>query len=522
MPAAQPLAKTAAFHAAKASQPPAKTAEPAPAAPSLAKTVALQATPSRTTTGRPAAPAKPKEVAPSEIVDVSSMGPQDEHEAKDEATKVRAPAPQMLRTLARSDATDARATAHAIIARERAAREAAREAAAGDPTVHVEGSPNHADEASALEAAARGAGTRPPYVDIHDGIAEPSLLGGTLMMARVTHAPGAKAHSSTLVMASPLAPGLPSAGSSRHASDWPAPTQAVPAAPVQAAPGMEGILGAHRTPPQGVPAVHLGPTAPSPQQPGMPFGRPSAEHALPPRSSVQAALTPTKTLPMVPIAIVLAVLALGGLGLGFFALRARHAVPTDPAGSASAPRELPQGASLTADPVLVPEKTAPAPVPTPAVIEDIDAAKAATAEALDAAPAVAPVAAPVTPPPEPKPVAQPSPFVAQQGLPVALAPPPPSAKPAADPNAFSESAARVRLGQANGILAFCKKEGGVTGPGNASVTFGLDGGVTAVAVDPPYAGTKEGECVASQFLRAKIPPFSGGPQTLRHSFVVPK
>jgi hypothetical protein len=95
-------------------------------------------------------------------------------------------------------------------------------------------------------------------------------------------------------------------------------------------------------------------------------------------------------------------------------------------------------------------------------------------------------------------------------------------KASADPNAFNDAAARARLGQANGVLAFCKKEGGVTGPGKASVTFASDGSVAGVALDPPYAGTREGDCVTSQFKRAKVSPFVGAPQTVRHSFEVPK
>ena len=101
-------------------------------------------------------------------------------------------------------------------------------------------------------------------------------------------------------------------------------------------------------------------------------------------------------------------------------------------------------------------------------------------------------------------------------------PPPPSAKPAADPNAFNEAAARSGLARASGVLAFCTKEGGVTGPGNASVTFGNDGSVAGVALDPPYAGTPAGNCVAGQFRRAKVNAYTGAPQSVRISFDVPK
>jgi hypothetical protein len=94
--------------------------------------------------------------------------------------------------------------------------------------------------------------------------------------------------------------------------------------------------------------------------------------------------------------------------------------------------------------------------------------------------------------------------------------------PPPDPNAFNEPVARSRLGQANGVLVFCKKEGGVTGPGTALITWNTDGTVSGVILDPPYAGTPTGDCVSGQFKRSKINSFQGSPQALKHSFEVPK
>jgi eukaryotic-like serine/threonine-protein kinase len=516
--------------------------------------------------GAPAAAAPPPSppVAPpsNEVIELSSMEPMNEEEQEDEATKVHAPAPEVLRTLAFHDASQARAQAQAMIARERAAREAA---AAKVPPV---------DEASMLEAAARSAAVKPPYVDIHADIPEPPPSGGTLMMAPIALAPrqtpqdSSPRHrapgglGSTLAMASPLQmdprPGFATGASAHHASephDWQAPTQAMPAVPVQAAPGMQGIPGAYGTLSQGVPLVNLNDScmvlsygqgsaivAPSmqggayqappqqhSQQPAphqQSYARGPGEHAFPPPSFAQApAAPPNKSLPIVPIAIGLAMLALGGLGLGFFALRARHASQVDPAGSATSSEVAPDP-SLTAVPVA-PDDSVPAVAPpVPTATAEVDAA-AATPEPEDAAAAVAPPTTPpttavVTPPPTPAPPPVAPAGQPQPPAPMPIAAPPPSAKPPVDPNAFSESAARARLGQANGVLAFCKKEGGVTGPGNASVTFANDGSVAGVAVDPPYAGTSEGNCVASQFRRAKVTPFTGPPQTVRHGFEVPK
>ncbi len=188
-----------------------------------------------------------------------------------------------------------------------------------------------------------------------------------------------------------------------------------------------------------------------------------------------------------------------------------------------------KGASGATPSASIPVETTPTPTPTPtppAVVDPVpladvtpDASDSAQEEEADAAAAaVEPTPAPtatatateVAPVPVPVPVPVPTVAVVKD------AGPPP------DPNAFNETLARSRLGQANGILVFCKKEGGVTGPGTASVTFATDGSVSGVSMDPPYAGTPAGDCVAGHFRRTKISPFQGAPQTLKHSFQVPK
>ena len=507
----------------------------------------LPVAPARTITERPAAFAKTadahrpssasmKAAPPGDLADRIPLV-NDDDEVEEEATKVRAPAPEMLRTLAMHDAANARAQADAIMAREMAARAAALAAAAPPPA-----GGSAADE------------------DIEDAPGS----GGTLMMM---HAPIARAPAglgSTLAMASPLggaAYAPPRASNlALEPQDWQAPTQARPAVtmpPVQAAPGMQGIPGAHGTPPHGMPAVNLGampphygqdygqggalvppmtganapfgaaqPVQPSTSQmahPGAPFGHPPSDRGFQPPSYAQPPVTPAlkPALPIVPIAIGLAVLALGGLALGGYALRSRHTSPTDRSASASASDSAAASAAVPV-PVPVPEETAsaaPAPVPPP-VAEEVDAA-VAVAEAPDAAPAPAAsksasVAAQVTPPPVPPP-SVPSP---PQGQPGAAAPPPPP-KPAIDPTAFNEAVARAKLATANGVLSFCKKDG-PTGTGSSTVTFGPDGSVVGVNIDPPFAGTKEGDCVASQFRRVKTNPFVGTPQAVRFSFEVPK
>ena len=52
--------------------------------------------------------------------------------------------------------------------------------------------------------------------------------------------------------------------------------------------------------------------------------------------------------------------------------------------------------------------------------------------------------------------------------------------------------------------------------------FTLKPSLGRIPIDPPYAGTKEGDCASAQFRRAKVSAFTGAPQTVRHSFEVPK
>jgi hypothetical protein len=87
---------------------------------------------------------------------------------------------------------------------------------------------------------------------------------------------------------------------------------------------------------------------------------------------------------------------------------------------------------------------------------------------------------------------------------------------------WNEKDARGRLAAATGSLASCKRSGGKTGPGSVSVTFTPDGSVLNIQLDPPYAWTPEGDCVAQQIRRVRVEPWKGASQTLKHSFVVPE
>ena len=86
---------------------------------------------------------------------------------------------------------------------------------------------------------------------------------------------------------------------------------------------------------------------------------------------------------------------------------------------------------------------------------------------------------------------------------------------------LNRGAAIAALGSASRSAASCKRSGGPSGPGQASVTFAPSGRVSSASVGGKFAGTSVGSCVASVFRRARIPAFSGGSVTLSRSFRIP-
>jgi hypothetical protein len=87
---------------------------------------------------------------------------------------------------------------------------------------------------------------------------------------------------------------------------------------------------------------------------------------------------------------------------------------------------------------------------------------------------------------------------------------------------FDPVATKAQLDAVNAILASCKRPDGRVGRGRIAVTFATDGTTTGASVDPPFAGTKEGDCVVSRFRSAKTRPFDGPPRTVLYDFEVPK
>jgi hypothetical protein len=110
--------------------------------------------------------------------------------------------------------------------------------------------------------------------------------------------------------------------------------------------------------------------------------------------------------------------------------------------------------------------------------------------------------------------------------PAVVAPPsvaPPSALPPPDQRApLSRGAAMSALSTAASAAAGCKRPDGPTGSGSASVTFSPDGPAKSVSVSAPFAGTPVGQCIATVFRGAHVPPFSGSSITLPKSFQIPQ
>jgi len=295
----------------------------------------------------------------------------------------------------------------------------------------------------------------------------------------------------------------------------------MPAAP---APGPASAMGPApgMTPPGMMPGGGLPAHFAQAQQPPQ-FSYPTGAHPQP--GFADASAQPKPQQPGAPVGLIIGAVALLIVALGGFALFILFGR------SSGASTGTASSASASAQPVASP---VPAPSPTPPPIATPTETQAANEppppDSASAAPSNEPPPTPTTTTttPTPTPTATTT-TVATGGNtwtpPTATAvpkPTPTAAPEPVDPRAWNESAARARLSQANGAMAFCRQADNPGGAGSATVTFAPEGNVASVALDPPYAGTKTGDCVAGQFKRAKLNPFDGPSRTLKHSFEVPK
>jgi eukaryotic-like serine/threonine-protein kinase len=118
----------------------------------------------------------------------------------------------------------------------------------------------------------------------------------------------------------------------------------------------------------------------------------------------------------------------------------------------------------------------------------------------------------VAAPPDP-PAADPTPATP---APTTALPPPSERAP------LNRGAAVVALNSAASAAMACKRSGGPTGSGTATITFSPDGPVKFVSVSAPFDGTPVGQCVANVFRGAHVPPFSGSSFTLPKGFQIPE
>ena len=220
-----------------------------------------------------------------------------------------------------------------------------------------------------------------------------------------------------------------------------------------------------------------------------------------------------RLLPLV-LAIAGGSAALAGVGWWAFGPTESEASPSAEV-AAVEPTATPEPAPEV-KPVAGSEPTAPVPAP----VEKVAEAEAAPAEAAAQAEAQPPEAATNEPaddaetPDAAKSTKKKSTKRGASSRPAATAAPTSSAKAP-----FNTAAARDALSAAAARAAGCK---GTSGTGKIQLTFATSGKVSsAQIVAGPFGGTAAGKCALRHFKAAKVPAFSGSPQTVAKSFKVP-
>lgn len=95
--------------------------------------------------------------------------------------------------------------------------------------------------------------------------------------------------------------------------------------------------------------------------------------------------------------------------------------------------------------------------------------------------------------------------------------------PKGNASGFDQGQALAALSRsASTASGLCRRVGGATGTGKATVTFSPNGSVQSVSLSAPFSGTPVGDCIASQMRRARVASFSGTPVVVRKSFLIPK
>ena len=86
---------------------------------------------------------------------------------------------------------------------------------------------------------------------------------------------------------------------------------------------------------------------------------------------------------------------------------------------------------------------------------------------------------------------------------------------------FNAKAAKTNIANAAARLKSCKDASTPAGSASVVITFAPSGRVSDVTVTTPtYAGTRAGSCIVSKLKTALVPPFSGGPETVKKSVAI--
>ena len=88
------------------------------------------------------------------------------------------------------------------------------------------------------------------------------------------------------------------------------------------------------------------------------------------------------------------------------------------------------------------------------------------------------------------------------------------------PKPFDREAARRLIAAGAERVRSCARPGGPSGYGEARLTFSSDGTSHGVVIEPPFAGTEVGRCVADELARVTVPPFQGEAVTLLKRFEI--
>jgi hypothetical protein len=144
--------------------------------------------------------------------------------------------------------------------------------------------------------------------------------------------------------------------------------------------------------------------------------------------------------------------------------------------------------------------------------------------------AIVPSAAPaLAPKPDDSPPASATAPLADTAAPAAASAVPPAAS--ADPTKngaaklplepFNAKAARTNLTNAAVRAQKCRDTTAPAGSASTVVTFVPSGKVADVTVTTPaYAGTHTGRCIVSKLKSAQVPPYSGGPETMKKTLTL--